>query len=678
MRIERVALRATTTGGTVVYETDLGPGLNVLAAPNSFGKSTVLQAIIYGLGLEGMLSASHALPVGPAMTTVVDLPGGVREQVVESYVELDLANDSDATFRVRRHVVSLELDTSLVQTWTAQPSQSLDDASRVDLFVRQPGAAVNALGFHRALTEFLGWQLPLVPTYADADVPLYLEALFPLFYVEQKAGWAGLAPKMPTYLRIRDVLQRSIEYVLGLSTLDRLKAREELKREQDRIRKDWAAVLSSLSAVASTNGFQVTEIGTSPTMPSALPAIHATGLQGSDWVPLRELVWTWQTDLRRLSGQEIETTGERATESRSQLAEAERSLAESAARLRAAQEQMSLLRSDVSALNERISHVVDDRRKLQDVSRLQRLGSDLDLDVLEHGACPTCLQPLDAESVPHGGTASIDDTLRLVDAERTTLERMRAVAEQKQHDVERVVSALSVELDGQRRRVRLLRDELVQASNTPSMVDVERRLTLSRRIEAGKFVMSRCESANELLEGLSEEWEGVQQRLAALDGTYSRSDLERLRAFRDSFSDQLRQYGLRSLPVDSVTIDSDTFVPVNDGVELSFDLGLGMSASDSIRTKWAYFVSLLEAAAQFENTHHSRFLMFDEPRQQEAAREDLGQFIRRLADAGRAGTQVIYATSETAEELSRLLADVPHTRLAAEGPHLLRRSDTSR
>lgn len=93
MRIERVALRATTTEGTVAYETDLGPGLNVLAAPNSFGKSTVLQAIVYGLGLEGMLSASHALPVGPAMTTVVDLPDGVREQVVESYVELDLANN---------------------------------------------------------------------------------------------------------------------------------------------------------------------------------------------------------------------------------------------------------------------------------------------------------------------------------------------------------------------------------------------------------------------------------------------------------------------------------------------------------------------------------------------------------------------------------------------------------
>ena len=40
-----------------LYGTDIAfaPGLNVIRAPNTSGKSTCIQAIIYALGLEGML-----------------------------------------------------------------------------------------------------------------------------------------------------------------------------------------------------------------------------------------------------------------------------------------------------------------------------------------------------------------------------------------------------------------------------------------------------------------------------------------------------------------------------------------------------------------------------------------------------------------------------------------------
>jgi hypothetical protein len=62
--------------------------------------------------------------------------------------------------------------------------------------VREAHAATSERGFHKRLTEFLGWTLPLAPRFNDVDCPLYLETIFPLLYVEQKLGW-GRLPAIP-------------------------------------------------------------------------------------------------------------------------------------------------------------------------------------------------------------------------------------------------------------------------------------------------------------------------------------------------------------------------------------------------------------------------------------------------------------------------------------------------
>ena len=62
--------------------------------------------------------------------------------------------------------------------------------------------------------------------------------------------------------------------------------------------------------------------------------------------------------------------------------------------------------------------------------------------------------------------------------------------------------------------------------------------------------------------------------------------------------------------------------------------------------------------------------ILDEPRQQETAREDLQAFLQRLGSDSDVA-QIIYATSERAEALDELLAGVEHTRIEANGTHLL-------
>ncbi|AQU66303.1 hypothetical protein BBN63_08615 [Streptomyces niveus] len=106
-------------------------------------------------------------------------------------------------------------------------------------------------------------------------------------------------------------------------------------------------------------------------------------------------------------------------------------------------------------------------------------------------------------------------------------------------------------------------------------------------------------------------------------------------------------------------------------MELTFDLSMGISASDMIRTKWAYYLSLFEAAISSPRNRHARLLMLDEPRQQETDRRSLAAFVKRLERAAGSGCQVIYATSEDRRDLEEVLYNVEVAMLPANGSHLL-------
>ncbi len=62
LRLRQFELRAITGAGPFGVSLPFSPGLVVLRADNSSGKSTCLQGIVYALGLERMLSASRAVP----------------------------------------------------------------------------------------------------------------------------------------------------------------------------------------------------------------------------------------------------------------------------------------------------------------------------------------------------------------------------------------------------------------------------------------------------------------------------------------------------------------------------------------------------------------------------------------------------------------------------------------
>jgi hypothetical protein len=669
MRIVSVSLNVQTTLGPFSYQCRLAPGLNILNAPNSWGKSTLLQSIVYALGLEGALSASRRGPLGPAMTQAVETDRG-RGSVIESYVTVTMINDRGRYLRVRRWAKSPEVNVNLVQVLAADSEADLETAARQDMFVRESGSTVSEVGFHRLFEDFLGWSLPRVPGFSGEDVRLYLEVIFPLFYVEQKFGWSGVAPRVPTHFRIRDPLPRAVEYVLGLSTLERIRAMEALKQEQAWISDQWMAAVSRLSGAASVESLRLVLPDTRPTGTGRRQPAMLEASTGNQWVPLIRAEQIWRDRLAEI-GDQVLPAGERTPQSQIDLAVAESQVRKLGARLRELQEQLAVSAADQDALAARLAGIEADKRRLRDVQRIRQFGGELDLPLVAEGRCPTCQQDVDGRDVASGTVSTIEENVALLDAERTTLVSMQAAAQGQRARLAESVQAAETDLAAGRQQVRLLRDELVGPSNAPSLSQVQERLTLENRLRGAAAVQDTCSAVEDDLDELASQFDDVRARRALLgeeDG--SAADAAILSAFRNSFRQQIADYGLRSVPPNEVTIDDRTLLPVTDGFELAFDLSLGFSASDTIRTKWAYHTALFEVATTQDRGHHLGLMVLDEPRQQETDPESLAAFLNRLGRDSRLG-QVLFATSQDSEALAPLLQTIQHHSLPASGPHLL-------
>ena len=247
LRFRHLQLRIQTGSGLYGVDLQFGDGLVVLRADNTTGKSTCVQAIIYALGLERMLGPSSDIPLPHVMTRYVE-DADQEIPVLESEVILEIENAQHELLTLQRSVVNPTRDRRLVRTWEgARLSQPQGSFVERDYFVRDPGAATHEAGFHTRLAQFIDWQLPTVARFQGGDCPLYLEAIFPLFVVEQKHGWSGIQGNLPNFLGIRDMGRRAIEFVLSLDAGTAAERQRRLEKREAEIRSSWSNTRTAIS-----------------------------------------------------------------------------------------------------------------------------------------------------------------------------------------------------------------------------------------------------------------------------------------------------------------------------------------------------------------------------------------------------------------------------------------------
>lgn len=665
LRIRQLELRVQTGEGLFGTRIAFNNGLVLLRAENTMGKSTCVQAIIYALGLERMLGPSSAIPLPHVMTAYLD-DGQKELPVLESEVLLEIENHNGEFLTIQRAVVGGR-DTRLVSTWEgARLSNPTASFPKRDYYVRDGGSAQNEAGFLRKLAEFVGWQLPTVRRFNGSECPLYLQAICPLFIVEQKHGWAGIQANLPTYFAIREMAKRCVEFVLNLDAARFIEERQRLEQEEAELKNRWKNLASvAITTLKPVNG----RVLGLPEMPSAqwplstAPTIE--DFRNGAWIAFESALVSDKEELARLEQTPVATAGEASVAARAQLEAAQQTLAQ---RELVAGELLAELQSEQlqqASTDLRLAALREDKRRNKDALKFKAFGSDAGWRVIEH-VCPTCQQHLADTLLPQGpieNPMSVEENITFIENQISTFEHLRENAASLIDRKESELTTVRSEIEGLCVQIRSLRQTLLAPTSTPAIEAVRMRIAIEGRIRTGERTISDFGETMESFAEVAIAWRGVleQKRNLPSDG-FSPLDKAKLARLQILFREQLKEFGFSSLNVDTLEISPETYRPTREG----FDLGFDLSASDNIRTIWAYLQGLLELSAE-QPMNHFGLLLFDEPRQQEAAELSFERLLARAANAKSRGQQIIFATSEPLANIQRMTSGLDVQVVSFEG-----------
>jgi hypothetical protein len=314
-----------------------------------------------------------------------------------------------------------------------------------------------------------------VRRYDGTETILYLETIFPLLYVEQKAGWSSIPAAFPTYFQIRDAGRRAVEFILALETHELELEKQRLELELASSNAAWAAKRDDLLAIA-------------------------------------------------------------------------------------------------SMINAR------------------------------------------AEGMPSAPTLSAQADAAIVELDRQFV-------------------AATAEVNEASSRLRTLRNDLVAASDLPSIAALEERIRTEARLSGLEDALQRFELQKTTLTTLARHHAELLSARSELPADrLTDKDKAKLVLMGELVREQAASYGFSTFPPSGLEISPESYRPQREGFEIGFE----MSASDTIRLKWAYQLALLEVARAAE-TNHAGLVIFDEPQQQKTAKISFKKLLDRAALARASG-----------------------------------------
>ncbi|WFU73095.1 hypothetical protein [Bradyrhizobium sp. CB2312] len=654
LRLRHLRLRAETSAGPYGADLAFGDGLTVIWADNTKGKSTCMQAMLYVLGMERMLSPRREIPLPHAMTNYVEDDDKKRHTILESTVALEIENGAGQIITVYRPVKSQRDNRLVTVDFGPTLTNSNAKALRRNFFVSDPGAASREDGFHHFLENFIGWELPTVKRYDAPDGKLYLETIFPLFWVEQKIGWSSIPAAIPTYLRIREVHKRAVEFIMDLDVYRLELRRQQLAEQLTANAHEWRARLEEAERSVRRGGGRIEALPPKQTsIPDELNQAHVLIAETTEWLPLNILMSQLRARAAALSNASVPEVGTSADKLAEELGQASQRADDLNAIRLSAYSAKQLKDADISSLARRIKSLEDDLQKNLDVQKLQRFSGSLVEITPDH--CPTCEQALIDTLLRQEALSAVMPIEDNIEYLRSELRMFRDILAREQEAVialNRDIEVSDKELTELYARIRSLRTDLVSPNTSPSLVAIEERIRTEGRLRELEEMETAFQNMIDRLKAISQEYARLLAEQASLPREkLSQTDSIKLSRLTRIVREQTKQFGFSTFDPDEVSISDDSYRPQKEGFEIGFET----SASDAIRLKWAYQLGLLELAS-LEKTNHSDLLVFDEPRQQSSARVSFQKLLERASSAKARGQQVIFSTSEDLTVLKGIIA----------------------
>ncbi|MBF0383830.1 MAG: hypothetical protein HQL69_22670 [Magnetococcales bacterium] len=644
-------------------------GLNVIWADNTKGKSNCVNAILYALGLEKILTNKKAPPLKSVMTSIIKDDEERSYAVAESYVELEVENQDGSVLSIKRQVAG-EGSTDLIQTWDG-PKLTQPEGTYIqkDFVGAITGSALRSFGMANYLGQFLGWDIPDVARFEGGTSRLYLETLIPLAFVEQQNGWSVFPARVPTQFGIRDVHKRGVEFFLGLDVSEVEKKKQELSQALEQTSQQWYRLYDRLVNLAKEHNGKLDSVPDQPDQEFSSDEDQEPQLllsRNKKWIDLETEISLLRERLSELTAAPPKSSEIQSIEAEHELSNLLNDLPYKQAAFDDLQKELSLESDRIQSLNDRLADLEEDLVKHRDAKKLRDIGSTLQ-DKLSPASCPTCLRKWPSTLLfekDSNRAMTLEENIDLINGQKDMFQRMKEQSRGVVREKKRQVRAIEDEMISHRSRIRALKETLLSRSETPSVADVQARITLESSIRKLENTLTEFNDLIRRLKPVQKEYKRLLSEKDKLPASgLSEEDIVKLNAWEDRIRNQLYTYGFKTCLPPEISISKQTFKPEQAG----FELNIEASASDLIRMKWAYQLGLMEMSSEFSTSRHPQFLILDEPRQQSVNRFGMQELLKRASLARGRNQQVILMTSEEKPILEELLQGVDHHLYSIDG-----------
>lgn len=644
------------------FDIPFNSGLNIIAGQNSKGKSTIGTSIYYALGMEELLGARNEAALGKALKTEFDifepLTGElIPHRILYSKVFIEISNNRNETATIRRYINSNDKDANqndnntkkVLVYFCAYNDISAESSSR-PLFLRNNNNNTDNFGFYNWLAEFIGISLPEVinNTAKEGKSILYLQTIFSAFFVEQTKGWSDFLATMP-YFGIPKNKEKVIEFLLDLNELTISSERDRIEKEESRIRANWEKIISKLEILASEYNGRIASLPEDLTGDE--DTLKLTSLFLNDDTDneteksVRVLREKYSSELSYLRDTPVKKVGENKNFVRARL---EQLYVEQVSFMKRFEEfdlNLSLQKNQRDNILKHFSNISKElsaQKGIQNVIEESLLIKDV------YDKCPTCRQTVSDDLLLQEGVTieklSLSQNITYLTGQqkiiKNSISSLNSVIEEKDL-MRKYYLRKQRELEEE---IKIILQELITDDRDYSDTDSLLRVRLEKKLNDLTSIDDRFSQYIDILKQIAVTYKGLLAEKANLEGS-SASDNRKLGDLETQFkSTYLFPFKYSSNKPYNIYIQKNQpfkYYPVfkySETDDLPQSIKTNSSASDFVRTVWAYSLSLLK-----NGSNHPGVLLLDEPGQHSVSSESLRVLFEKSAEIR--NKQIIILTS---------------------------------
>lgn len=614
-----------------VFQTEIpfSKGLNVIRAENTSGKSTCVNAIAYAMGLESILGPLKSKPFPKSLYEYIldSKDNGKVYNVSSSHVELTIKNNIGKKVLLKRYIRG---DNKFISVNENSETQDyfLDHYGSL-------GSSKSEYGFHNWLEKFMMWELPFVPNLTGGKTKLYLETIFPLFFIEQKRGWSEIQANVPNNYGIKNVKRSAIEYVLDISDFETENKINSYRQIIENLSQQWEFInknIQSLCEISNVSFSGLNKIGN-----QVFPLdFYVSDIDAA--ISIHNFKLALIQDLNNLEASISTNFDEEILNYKSIITKQSDTLSN----LENHKQQLQIVVYD---LNKKIDIIYSDLEKYKQLKLLSDLGSE-NIGDLKIEKCPICNSNLnDNLHIDHSTQTkpmSLQENIDFLNEQWIFFKNIKNKHLNEISKEEKSILNLKNNLKLNQQKLYNLENDS-NASYSEMRHNIRQRIEKEQKLNEIQIFLEKVRDLEENLNKNQLKWQSTNNALTQLLSKSQKSKAEEVLTKLESIMQKnLNKFGFSESSINQITISRLTYRPEQNG----YDIIAETSASDYIRIIWAYTLAILELAQDLKvNVQHCGFIVFDEPRQHEAKAQSLYDLIMNTALTFNQSGQAIFTTS---------------------------------